>query len=77
MILCPHCGAPLPPRPRSRMFITGSLFIAAGFILLLFLHLAVIVLASVVLVTIGASFVKGAMKATVFRCPACRSIRSE
>jgi hypothetical protein len=50
---------------------TGTLIIAAGFVLLLFVHLAVVVLASVILVAIGATFVRGAIQARILRCPSC------
>jgi predicted RNA-binding Zn-ribbon protein involved in translation (DUF1610 family) len=68
---CPHCGVQLPRRPAARAIMTGSLFVAAGFILLFFVHLAVVVLASVILVATGATFVRGALQAHVFRCPSC------
>jgi len=41
---------------------TGLLMIAAGFILLLFVHLPVIVLACVLMAAIGATFVRGGFK---------------
>lgn len=68
---CPHCGAQLPRRPASRAIMTGILLVAAGFILLLIVHLAVVVLASVLLVATGATFIRGALQARILRCPSC------
>jgi len=68
---CPACGARLPARPVSRMIVTGALFIAAGMVLLFLLHLAIIVLASVLLVAIGATLWRSAFKVRAGRCPAC------
>jgi hypothetical protein len=70
-MICPHCGAELPRRGRARFFITGSLLIAAALVLVLFIHLAVAVLAAVIMVTAGSTFFKGAAKAGYLRCKNC------
>lgn len=70
---CPSCGATLPRRATARVFITGALLIAAGFVLLFIIHLAVVVLASVVLVAFGATMLRGARKAQSVRCPHCHA----
>lgn len=73
---CRHCSARLPSRPTARVIMTGVLFVAAGLVLLLLVHLAVIVLASVVMLVVGASFLTGAFKAKVRHCLNCgRSTR--
>lgn len=68
---CPHCEAQLPRRPTARVIMTGTLLVAAGFILLFFVHLPVVVLASVILVATGATFLRGASQARILRCPSC------
>jgi uncharacterized membrane protein len=68
---CPHCGAELHQRNRARLFMTGIGFIAAGFVLLLLLHLAVVVLAAVVLTVTGAYFVKWAVQMNGLWCRQC------
>jgi hypothetical protein len=68
---CPHCGAQLPRRPAARVIMTGILMVAAGLILVLFVHLAVVVLASVILAAMGATFLRGAFQARILRCPSC------
>lgn len=70
---CPSCGVNLPRRPTARIVVTGSLLIAAGFLLLLFVHIAVVVLASVVLAAFGATMLSGAKRARLGRCPSCRA----
>ncbi len=70
---CPSCGARLPRRATARVFITGVLLIAAGFVLLFVIHIAVVVLASVVLVAFGATMLRGASQAQSGRCPGCRT----
>lgn len=72
-MICANCGATLPRRATARVFITGMLLITAGFVLLLIIHLAVIVLASAVLVAFGATMLRGAGKARSVRCPNCRA----
>jgi hypothetical protein len=67
---CPHCGAELPSRARTMM--TGSLFIAAAVILLLFVHFPVAVLAAVLFAVMGAAMVRGGFKAKVMACRRCR-----
>lgn len=71
---CPHCGATLPLRPRARMILTGVLFCAAAFVLLLFVRLGVVVLAAVLMVVVGVSSFKAASKRQ--RCPRCRNLPS-
>ena len=68
---CPHCGVQLPQRPTTRVIMTGILLVAAGLLLVLLVHLAVVVLASVILLAVGGSFLTGAAKARVARCPSC------
>lgn len=51
----------------ARAIITGLLMIAAGFVLLLFVHLPVVVLASVLMAAVGATFVRGGFKVLVRR----------
>lgn len=67
---CPHCGALRPSRARTMM--TGSLFIAAAVILLLFVHFPVVVLAAVLLAVTGAAMVRGGFKAKLAVCRRCR-----
>ena len=73
-MLCPHCGTPLPSRPRTRMVMTGSLLCTAGFVLLLFVRFPVAVLAAVLMTLAGASSIKAAMKAKPLGCPSCRRL---
>lgn len=68
---CTHCGALLPRRPAARAIMSGTLIVAAGFILLFFVHLAVVVLASVIAVALGATIIRGALQARVRRCSSC------
>jgi hypothetical protein len=68
---CRHCGARLPARPTARVIMTGLLFVAAGLVLVVLVRLAVVVLASVILLVVGGSFLTGAFRATVRRCPLC------
>jgi hypothetical protein len=68
---CKNCGTRLPSRPTVRFLMTGLLLVLAGLVLLLFLHLAVIVLASVVLVVFGATLMRGALRRRLGRCPSC------
>lgn len=56
------------------MLITGSIFIAAAFTLLFFVHLNVAVVASLLMGIAGASTIKGALKAKVATCPNCRRL---
>ncbi len=68
---CFQCGAYLPRRPASRSIIAGTIFIAAGLILVMFVRLAVVVLASVLAVGFGATVIRGALQARVSHCPSC------
>ncbi|GAA0536881.1 hypothetical protein FHS83_003380 [Rhizomicrobium palustre] len=69
---CPHCGTPFPSRPRARMLTSGIGLIAAGFLLLLFVHFPVAVLAAVLMTVFGATSVKAALKAGAPICRACK-----
>lgn len=71
---CPHCGAPLPSRPRARMIMTGIVFCGAAFVLLLIIHIAIVVLAAVLLTVVGVSSFKAALRAGQPRCPSCRKL---
>jgi len=71
---CPHCGAALPSRPLARMMTTGLFFCVAGFVLLLFVHFPVAVLAAVLMTLVGASSIKAALKAHKRPCPSCRRL---
>lgn len=51
----------------TRAIITGLILMAAGFVLLLFVHLPVVVLASVLMAAVGAIFVRGGFRALVRR----------
>jgi len=53
---------------------TGALFCGAAFVLLLFIHLAIAVLAAVLLVVVGVSSLKAAAKAKRPSCPRCRNL---
>jgi len=68
---CPHCGAELRQRNKVRLVTTGIGFIAAAFVLLFVLHLAVVVLAGVVLAVTGAYFIKWALTMNGLWCPRC------
>jgi hypothetical protein len=68
---CPTCGSARPRRPTARIFMTGSLFVAAAIVLIIFIHLAVVVLASTVLLLFGISMLTGAYKARGGRCTRC------
>lgn len=71
---CPHCGAALPSRPRTRMIMNGILFCGLAFVLLLIIHIAVVVLAAVLMVVVGVSSFKAALKAGPLKCPRCRKL---
>ena len=73
---CPRCGTALRKRPRARMIITGALFLAAAILLLLFVHVAVVVVGAVLMAVVGISSLQGARRANVPRCPACGYRRS-
>lgn len=71
---CPHCGARLPSRPRARMLLTGTIFIVAAIVLVLFVRLGVAVLASVLMLVVGTSSFKVAAKGRIANCPSCRRL---
>ena len=68
---CPTCGAELQQRNRTRLIITGIGFFAAALVLVALLHLAVVILAGVVLIVIGVYFVSWAVKANGLWCREC------
>lgn len=68
---CPHCGTELPSRPRARMITTGLIFIVGAFVPLFFVHLPVVVLASVLSVTFGTSMIRGAIRTKTGVCRRC------
>ena len=68
---CPTCGAELQQRNRTRLIVTGIGFVVAAFVLVFLLHLAVIVLAGVVLAVIGAYYLKWALALNGVWCRAC------
>jgi hypothetical protein len=68
---CPACGAALQQRNRTRLIITGIGFFAAALVLVALLHLAVVILAGVVLIAIGVYFVSWAVKGQGLWCSAC------
>jgi hypothetical protein len=68
---CSHCGTELPSRPRARLFTTGLIFIAVALVPLFFVHLAVVVLASVLSITIGTTMIRSALKAKTGVCRRC------
>jgi len=68
---CSHCGTPLRQRSKARLVTTGIGLIAAAFALLFVLHLAVVVVAGVVLAVTGAYFIKWAMTMDGLWCPKC------
>jgi uncharacterized membrane protein YozB (DUF420 family) len=53
------------------MIITGVIFIVAAFVLLLFVHLAVAVVAAVLMAVVGASSLKAARHPKPMRCTNC------
>jgi hypothetical protein len=68
---CPHCGGTLQQRNRTRLVITGAGFLAAALLLVILIHLAVVFLAGVVLVAIGAYFVAWAIRSNGLFCQDC------
>jgi len=68
---CSRCGSELRQRSKGRLVVTGLGFIAAAFAILFVLHLAVVVVAAVVLAVTGAYFIKWAMTMDGLWCPKC------
>ena len=68
---CPTCGAELQQRNRTRLIVTGIGFFAAALVLVALLHLAVVILAGVVLIVIGVYFVSWAVKSNGLWCREC------
>jgi len=66
---CSHCGAVLPYRPRARSIMTGLIFIITAFVLVFFVHLAVAVVAAVLLTVVGAGAIRSALHPS--RCRIC------
>ena len=68
---CPHCGAKLQQRNRTRLIVTGIGFFLAALVLVALLHLAITILAGVVLIAIGIYFVTWAVKLNGLWCSRC------
>jgi hypothetical protein len=53
------------------MIITGAIFVGAAIVLLLLVHMAVAVVAAVLMLVVGMSSFQAARKAKAMRCPDC------
>jgi hypothetical protein len=56
------------------MLVTGTLFCIAGFVLLLFVHFPVAVLAAFLMALVGSTTIKAVLKGKVPLCPSCRRV---
>jgi hypothetical protein len=68
---CTHCGAELRQRNRARLTVTGIGLCAAAMVLVFIVHLAVVILAALVLAVTGAYFLKWALQMDGLWCPKC------
>ena len=68
---CSHCGTELRQRNRARLIVTGIGLCAASMVLVFIVHLAVVILAAVVLAVVGAYFLKWALVMDGLWCPKC------
>lgn len=68
---CRHCGVGLSSRPMARVIMTGLLLVVGALVLLVLVHLAVVMLAGVLLLVAGGTMLTGAVRIWMRRCPSC------